>query len=57
MTYNNAHVAELRCVIIGNFGFSNRHQSEEAEIASFKVLFHNLYFNNFHSIFVKYITL
>ena len=34
---NNAHVTELRCVIIGNFRFSNRYQSEEHEIASFKV--------------------
>ena len=37
MIYNNAHVTELRRVIIGKFGFSNRHQSEEAEMASFKV--------------------
>ena len=29
---NNAHVTELRCVIIGNFRFSNRFQSEEHEI-------------------------
>ena len=34
-TYNNAHVTELRCVIIGNFVFSFRHQSEEPEMASF----------------------
>ena len=34
---NNAHVTELRCVIIGNFRFSNRYQSEEHEMASFKV--------------------
>ena len=33
----NAHVTELRCVIIGNFRFSNRYQSEEHEMASFKV--------------------
>ena len=26
---NNAHVTELRCVIIGNFRFSNRYQSEK----------------------------
>ena len=32
-----AHVAELRCVIIGNFRFSNRYQSEEREMASFEV--------------------
>ena len=30
---NNAHVTELRCVIIGNFRFSNRYQSEEHEMA------------------------
>ena len=24
---NNAHVTELRCVIIGNFRFSNRYQT------------------------------
>ena len=35
--YNNAHLTELRCVIIGNFRFSNRYQSEEHEMASFKV--------------------
>ena len=29
---NNAHVTELRCVIIGNFRFSNRYQSEEHEM-------------------------
>ena len=34
---NNAHVTELRCVIIGNFRFSNRYQSEEHEMASLKV--------------------
>ena len=34
---NNAHVTELRCVIIGNFRFSNHYQSEEHEMASFKV--------------------
>ena len=34
---NNAHVIELRCVIIGNFRFSNRYQSKEHEMASFKV--------------------
>ena len=34
---NNAHVTELRCVIIGNFRFSNRYQSEEYEMALFKV--------------------
>ena len=34
---NNAHVTELLCVIIGNFRFSNRYQSEEHEMASFKV--------------------
>ena len=34
---NNAHVTELRCVIIGNFRFSNRYQSEEHEMALFKV--------------------
>ena len=34
---NNAHVTELRCVIIANFRFSNRYQSEEHKIASFKV--------------------
>ena len=34
---NNAHVTELRCVIIGNFRFSNRYQSEEHEMASFEV--------------------
>ena len=33
--YNNAHVTELQCVIIGNFGFSNRHQRAEVEMASF----------------------
>ena len=33
---NDAHVTELRCVIIGNFRFSN-HQSEEHEMASFQV--------------------
>ena len=35
ITYNNAHVTELRCVIIGNFGFSNPHQSAEAKMDSF----------------------
>ena len=30
----NAHVTELRCEIIGNFEVSNRHQSEETEMAS-----------------------
>ena len=34
---NNAHVTELRCVIIGNFRFSNSYQSEEYEMALFKV--------------------
>ena len=34
---NNAHVTELLCVIIGNFRFSNRYQSEEHEMVSFKV--------------------
>ena len=34
---NNAHVTELRCVIIGNFRFSNRYQSEEHEMVSFNV--------------------
>ena len=34
---NNALVTELRCVIIGNFRFSNRYQSEEHAMASFKV--------------------
>ena len=34
---NNAHVKELRCVIIGNFRLSNRYQSEEHKMASFKV--------------------
>ena len=34
---NNANVTELRCVIIGNLRFSNRYQSEEHEMASFKV--------------------
>ena len=34
---NCNNVTELRCVIIGNFRFSNRYQSEENEIASFKV--------------------
>ena len=34
---NNAHVTELRCIIIGNLRFSNRYQSEEHEMASFKV--------------------
>ena len=34
---NNAHVTELRCAIIGNFRFPNRYQSEEHEMASFKV--------------------
>ena len=34
---NNAHVTELLCVIIGNFRFSNRYQSEKHEMASFKV--------------------
>ena len=34
---NNAHVTELRCVIIGKFRFSIRYQSEEHEMASFKV--------------------
>ena len=34
---NNAHVTELGCVIIGNFRFSNRYQSEEHEMASLKV--------------------
>ena len=52
---NNAHVTELRCVIIGNFRFSNRYQSEEHEMASFKVqvMCHRLI--NCIS-FVKYIT-
>ena len=35
---NNAHVTELRCVIIGNFRFSNRYQSEEYEMALFNPL-------------------
>ena len=34
---NNSHVTELRCVIICNFRFSNHYQSEEHEMASFKV--------------------
>ena len=34
---NNAHVTELQCVFIGNFRFSNRYQSEEHEMALFKV--------------------
>ena len=34
---NNARVTELRCAIIGNFRFSNRYQSEEHKLASFKV--------------------
>ena len=34
---NTAHVTELRCVIIGNFSFSNLYQSEEHEMASFNV--------------------
>ena len=34
---NNAHATELRCVMISNFRFSNRYQSEEHEMASFKV--------------------
>ena len=34
---NNANETQLRCVIIGNFRFSNRYQSEEHEMASFQV--------------------
>ena len=34
---NNAHVTELRCVIIGNFRFSNCYQSEAHDMALFKV--------------------
>ena len=34
---NKAHATELLCVTIGNFRFSNNHQSEEHEMASFKV--------------------
>ena len=34
---NNATVTELGCAIIGNFRFLNPYQSEEHEMASFKV--------------------
>ena len=34
---NNAHVTQLLCVIIGNLRLSNRYQSEEHEMSSFKV--------------------
>ena len=33
----NGHVTELRCLILDNFRFSNRYQSEEHVMASFKV--------------------